>query len=224
MLGLIFSESEQFNMVDPSLVQFFLFISKLINLRNTLLIMTEEETVPLSFCSGLSFPIICSQYSASGHMLEKFLDQTKDIKYHPIFISEGDHEELITKLGEHPLLFNAAQVWVMPMQYAIKVPLRLDNNIFFYDGNSSSGYSVYESYAIKGKKPETKMLFQWHQEVKDIPLLHSTMDRRSNLNGVVLRDSWVTTSGKPSRLHGDFFLDMSVLQARLNFTSQEERG
>ena len=207
--------------MDPSLVQFFLFLSKLINLRNTLLIMTEEETVPLPFCSGISFPIICSQYSASesGHMLEKFLDQTKDIKYHPIFISEGDHEELITKLGVHPFLFNTAQVWVMPIQYAIKVPLRQDNNIFFYDGNSSAGYSVYKSYAIKGKKRVTKMLFQWHQEDKDIPLLHSTMDRRSNLNGVVLRDSWVTTSEKPSRLHGDFFLDiMPVLQASLNFT------
>ena len=62
--------------MDPSLVEFFLFITKLINLHNTLLIMTEEQTFPMSFCNGMSFPVICSQYpeSESGLVLEKLVD------------------------------------------------------------------------------------------------------------------------------------------------------
>ena len=207
-------------MMDPSLVQFFLFLSKLINLHNPLLIMTEEETIPLPLCNGLSFPIICSQYSASesGHMLENLMSQTKDDQYYPIFISDGDHEDLMTKFGSHPLLFTMAQVWVMPMRYASEVPLRLDNNIFFYDGNSSAGYDVYESYAIKGKNHVTKMLFQWHQGDTSVPSLPSIVDRRSNLNGAVLRESWITEAEDRWLQGGWIWLDtLSVLQTRLNF-------
>ena len=209
--------------MDPSVVQFFLFISKLLNLHNTLLIMTEEETIPLSFCNGTSFPIICSQYPASesGPMLENLIAQTKGIQYYPMFISDGDHDDLITKVSKNPLLFTTAQVWVMPMRYASVVPLRLDNNIFFYDGNSAAGYSVHESYAVKGQNPVTSMLYQWHQGDTSLPPLPSTMDRRSNLNGAVLRDSWVTKTRAMGGVQGDVFDDiLSALQAGLNFTLQ----
>ena len=214
-------------MMDPTLVQFFILVSKLINLQNPLLIMTEDEIIPLSFCNGNTFAIICSQYPAknSGHLLGKLLDQTEGIKYYPILISEGDHEELIIKLREHPLLFTAAQVWVIPMEYSNKFPQRLDNNIFFFDGNSSAGYSVYESYAVKGKMPVTKMLFHWHQEEAIVRQLPSTMDRRSNLNGVVLRDSWLLNTRAQSisqrKSAGDIYEDiLSVLKSRLNLTLQ----
>ena len=209
--------------MDPSLVEFFLFISKLINLHNTLLITTEEETFPISFCNGMSFPVICSQYpeSESGLVLEKLIDRTKDTQYYPIFISDGHHENLISELSEHPLLFTMAQVWVMPMRYASVVPLRLDNNIFFYDGNSSAGFNVLESYAIKGQNPVTRMLFQWLQGDTILPLLQSTMGRRSNLNGALLRDSWVTKTRAMGGVQGDVFDDtLSALQASLNFTLQ----
>ena len=179
----------------------------------------------MPFCNGMAFPIICSQYpeSESGYVLENVLaqTQTKRIQYYPIFLSDGDHEDLITKASSHPLLFTMAQVWVMPMRYASEVPLRLDNNILFYDGNSSAGYNVYESYAIKGQNPVTRMLFQWHQGDTSILLLPSTMERRSNLNRAVLRDSWVTKTRSQGGVQGDVYEDvLSILQARMNFTYQ----
>ena len=112
------------------------------------------------------------------------------------------------------LVFTTAHVWVMPLRYAEKVPLRLDNNIFFFDGNSSVGYSVYESYAIKGKKPVTKMLFQWNLDSGRVPHLPTAIDRRSNLNGVVLRDSR-TTSKK-----GVLTELVVTLREKMNFTIQ----
>ena len=209
--------------MDLSAVQFLLFISKLINLHNPLLIMTEEETIPKSLCSGMSFPIMCSQYPASesGYMLENLIAQTNRIQYYPIFISDGDHDDLITKVRKHPLLFTTAQLWVIPMRYASQVPSRLDNNIFFYDGNSSAGYSVYENYAVKGQKPVTRKLFHRHQGDTSPPLIEFVMDRRSNLNGAIIRDSWVTKTRALGGVQGDVFDDtLRTLQARMNFTLQ----
>ena len=138
--------------MDPSLADFFLFVSKLITLHNPLLIIDDHETFPLPLCNGKTFPVICSQFSASesDHLVETLMDQTTDIIYYPIFISDGEHETLVTRLSKYPILFNSRQMWVVPMRYSKNLPLRLDNNIFFYDGNASVGYNVYESYAIKG--------------------------------------------------------------------------
>ena len=174
----------------------------------------------MPICEGISFPIVCLQYEyEGGKTLEIILGPTTNIPYYPIFISDGDHDDLITKLKNHTLLFTMAQVWVMPMKYASDVPSRLDNNIFFYDGNSSAGYSVYESYSIKGQNPITRRLFQWHHDSTGLPLLPSTMDRRSNLNGAVLRDTWVTKTRALGGVQGDVFDDVLLaLQARMNFT------
>ena len=206
--------------MDPSFIQFLLFISKLINLHNPLLILTQEENIPLPLCNGTAFPIICFQYPSgdNGYLVEELLAQGKYTQYYPIFISDGYHDRLVTQLAEHPLLFTTAHVWVMPLRYAKEVPLRLDNNIFFYDGNSSVGYSVYESYAIKGKKPEIKMLFRWNQDNASTPRIPSTMDRRSNLNGAVLRDSWL--DDQRLELNFGFNEIFWTLQAKLNFSSQ----
>ena len=120
--------------MDLAFVQILLSVSQLNNLHNSLLIMTEEETIPIPICKGISFPIVCIQYPEreGGQTLEIILEQRTIIPYYPIFISDGDHDDLIAKLKRHPLLFTMAQVWVMPMRYASEVPSRLDNNIFFY--------------------------------------------------------------------------------------------
>ena len=207
--------------MDPTLADFFLFISKIINFHNPLLIIADKETFPMHLCNGSTFPAICSRFSESesDHLVKTLMDQTTDIIFYPIFLSDGGHETLVTRLSKYPILFSLRQTWVVPMRYAKNLPLRLDNNIFFYDGNASAGYNVYESYAIKGKNPVTKMLFQWHYGEESIPLLSPTMDRRSNLNGVVLRDSWVDPRNESRVVHGDMFYDiMLTLEERLNFT------
>ena len=209
--------------MDTAFVQFLLSVSRLINLHNTLLIMTEEETIPMPICEGISFPIVCAQNpeSEEGQTLEIILGRIHNVPYYPIFISDGDHDDLITKLKNRTLLFTMAQVWVMPMKYASEVPSRLDNNIFFYNGNSLAGYSVYESYSMKGQNPITRMLFQWHHDVTGLPLLPLMLDRRTNLNGAVLRDSWITKSRALGGVQGDVFDDiMLALQAKMNFTLQ----
>ena len=212
---------EHTSTMDPAFVQFLLFVSRLINLHNTLLIMTDEETISMPICGGISSPIVCLQYpeNEGGKPLEIILSRTTSIPFYPIFISDGDHDDLITKLKNHTLLFTMAQVWVMPMRYASEVPSRLDNNILFYKGNSSAGYSVYESYSIKGQNPITRMLFQWHHDATGLPVLPSILDRRTNLNGAVLRDSWVTKTRALGGVQGDVFDDVLLaLQAKMNFT------
>ena len=209
--------------MDPSLADFFLFVSKLITLHNPLLIIADEETFPLPLCNGRTAPIICSQFSSSvgDHLVETLMDQSIDIHYYPILISDGGHEPLVTRLSKYPILFNSRQMWVVPIRYAKSLPLRLDNNIFFYDGNASVGYNVYESYAIKGKNPVTKMLFKWHHEDESIPLLSQTLDRRSNLNGAILKESWPTKNRKKFGMQGSIFDDtLFTLQEGMNFSLQ----
>ena len=86
--------------MDTAFVQFLLSVSRLINLHNTLLIMTEEETIPMPICEGISSPIVCLQYpeNEGGKALEIILSRTTNIPFYPIFISDGDHDDLITKL------------------------------------------------------------------------------------------------------------------------------
>ena len=102
-------------------------------MQNTLLLMTDEEDVPTQFCGGMSFPIVCYQYSISdGNVVANQL-QSQTIRYNPILVSGGGHKDLILKLGDHPLLFSFNHVWVMPIEYESLISLRLDNNIIFYE-------------------------------------------------------------------------------------------
>ena len=95
-------------------IQLFLHLSKLINLPNPSLIMTNEEQIPSQFCSGAYFPIICQHYDAgeSNEMADQL--QSETMKYNPIFISEGNHINLMRKVRENQLLFTWSHVWIIP--------------------------------------------------------------------------------------------------------------
>ena len=127
-------------------VQFFLSMSKLLHMYNPMLLLSENNAVPLPFCSGYSFPIACARHDAN--LLQR-LKQSKSVLGHelsPVFLTVGNHEDLIKELSNHPLLFSGSRTWVMPLEYVRELPLRLDSNIFFYDETSSGGFVVYESY------------------------------------------------------------------------------
>ena len=202
-------------------IQFFIYLSKLINMHNPLLLMTEEENIPIQFCSGMSFPIICSQYSVSD--ISDITDQiqSQTIKYSPIFVSGGEHKDLIMELREHPLLFSWNNVWVMPIEYASIITLRLDNNILFYDEHDKEGkFNVYDSYAIKGQRPITTSLFQWQKDNESqthhFNMQMRTLEGRSNLKGSVLKVSPVNI-----KADGDKIDILQALQDKLNFSLQK---
>lgn len=53
-----------FKMLPPP-VGLFLYISKLVQLQNPTLIMSQDTVAPTTFCSGGYFPIVCYQYPSN---------------------------------------------------------------------------------------------------------------------------------------------------------------
>ena len=177
--------------------------------------MTEEEEVPIQLCGGISFPIACSQYSVgeSGEIADQIRSQT--MRYNPIFVSGPGHEDLIVKLRDHPLLFSFNHVWVMPIEYASMITLRLDNNIIFYEHTTGDGgaFNIYDSYAIKGQSSITTKLFQWPREKASLNIQMRALEGRTNLTGTILK--YV-----PGRQQWDEGL---ALQQKLNFIPQKSK-
>ena len=182
--------------------------------------MTDNDSreVDIPFCSGSHFPVTCIQYGNGelGEVLDQM--QLEGNYYNPVFVSEGDHKDLIKALNnKSPLSFAKNRVWVMSLENAPIMQLRLDNNILFYDHLPSGGFGVYESYSIKGGSPTTSQLFEWragenqrNYDKRPINLL----ERRSNLNRVVLKNVF-----KYNRKGSNTDL-LSELQDQLSFTIQ----
>ena len=81
----------------------------------------------------------------------------------------------------------------MPLHYEGLVPLRLDSRVMLYNGTDTYGYSLYESYAIKGGPPITEKISEWHPKhgaPGNVKLFANVAERRSNLRGAVVRYSW----------------------------------
>ena len=209
-------------------IQFFLHLSKLINLHNTTLIMTNEEQIPLQFCSGAYFPITCQHYDAtdSNEIADQL--QSETVECNPIFISEGNHINLMTKLKENQLLFTWSRVWIIPMFYSNVVPLRLDNNIIFYEKTGYRGYNIHEKYnsgnIVRSETASSVFLElskgQGNFERLEMPI--NSLDRRSNMHQDILKYSFYGTTkdmnGTISIKEGIHSDVLSALQARLNFT------
>ena len=67
-----------------------------------------------------------------------------------MFLSLGNHQSLLSELQSDPLLFGGTRVWILPREHESGLPLRLDSKVYLYEGNASDGYTVYESYAMRG--------------------------------------------------------------------------
>ena len=89
-------------------ISLFLYISKLIHLQNPLLLMSENEVIPVPFCTGVSLPIACHQYSA-GDMIhaakQLHYSSTADKEVSPVFLYGEEHKELLRELSTKPLAF-----------------------------------------------------------------------------------------------------------------------
>ena len=91
--------------MDTTLIKLFLYISKLIHLQNPLLLLTEKDTIPRSFCSGISFPVTCTLYQADEIKSLSRLVQTPSkmvMEYSPIFVTEANHKDLLREASSKP--------------------------------------------------------------------------------------------------------------------------
>ena len=207
--------------MDSILINLFLSISKLTHLQNPLLVMTEEETIPAHFCSGFSFPLICTHYGVESiaHLANKLQFQNRATKKHspvsPVFLSNRNHSRLMKEMQSNLLAFTKSQVWVMPLEYVSMLPLRLDSNIFFYE-RTTTGFIVYEGYAINGGNPITSELFGWPEvEPKRIGPLNLLV--RRTLKGAILKVAW---HGSTKAFVGRNVDILKDLQSKLNFVAQ----
>ena len=184
--------------------------------------MKEDDDIPSAFCSGIFFPIECTQYGTGEieavyqHVLSGN-NQTK--KSNPIFVTEANHLDLIKRLSSNPLFFSENSVWIMPLTYKTIVPLRFDNDIFFYKSMSSGRFVVFEAYAIKGGSPVTAEILRYSEGElemsKETPQMN-LQSKRSDLRGTAINIAWV---GYAAHLNaGRNFDILSELQSKLNFT------
>ena len=179
--------------------------------------VNDSQEIDMPFCSGAYFPITCIQYD-NGE-LQEVLDhmQSEENVYNPVFVSDGDHKKLIKALNDlNPLSFAGNQVWAMSLENTHFLHLRLDNNILFYAEAASGGFSVYESYSVKGGSPTTSQLFEWRkaEDQKNSKRPIRLLERRWNLNGVMIKNAAI-------KYNDDIYTDLlSELQVQLNFNIQ----
>ena len=217
-----------------SLLSFILYISKLIRNHYPLLLMTTDETIPLSYCSGISFSTVCAFYDTEDSA--DLLDHLKTTHNTPIFVSSGFHQGLFKELAESPLLFLKKTTWFVPLEYLPTMSLRLDSRVYFYDQTRTGSYKIYESYAIKGGDPITKLLFTWLPETSDFTTdvfeKRTILQRRCDLRGITLRNSFPInqpplikhnsdSSGRIFQTVGFFADILTQLEYRLNFSLKD---
>lgn len=213
-------------------LELFLYISKLVQLQNPILLMTEEESIQAEFCLDASFPLSC-RVSGSGETLDHLeSNQVEDLPT-SILLSQGSHKTWIEELSTYKHLFGETYTWVVPADYEVLLPLRLDSRVVLYNATGADGYNIYESYAVNGGDPITTKIMEWMPGVKkneDVKVLDNILEKRSNLNGVTIRYSWFHNppfvrfnrdgSGKVVGYSG-FYVDLfNELQHQLQFTAE----
>ena len=185
---------------------------------------------------GISIPITCIRYNV-GEM-KNIYESLQLSKNSPIFLSQGDHKDLVMEFNRDPNLFSRTSVWFVPLGYESNMPLRLDSRVFLYDGPKSDSYTVYESYSVRGRAPTTRKLLEWSpkmaSKVTNVFEKRSILRERANLNGVVLKNSWFEynpyvvykkdDSGAIVRTTGYSSEIVSQLAVNLNFTLKHIPG
>ena len=219
-------------MLPATPVDFFLFIASIYKVNNPMLILTEEDTLPLRFCSGFSLATMCLQYAPNeAFPVANYLQQSRNDQLQNIALSNGDHRNLIQELKNmDPKIFSENVGWVLPGELQPHVPLRLDTRVLFYN-NTISGYTLWESYRIKTGPATNRNLIEWSPltgRVKVLTKYINIFERRGDLHGVVLTNGvleWPRMfiasinngSGAITGGTGYFPDVLSALQTKLNF-------
>ena len=216
-------------------VELFVMISELVQLPSPTIFLREEESLPMDLCLGGTFAVTCLRYGAEDiqeiheHLVAKY---SRDIPRSPLFVSGGDHQQLLMKLKKDSKFFASNHVWILPLEISALLPLRLDSRVLSYrETNGTPGseaYAVYESYAVKGGSPIHTLLFKWspaHKEKR--PASPNFLDNRKNLQGVTLLNSWFKNPPFVKFIQGPnpdsvgFYVDvLKALKSQLNFTTE----
>ena len=217
-------------------VQLFLYALKLIHQQNPMLLLSENEILPEEFCMGTSIPITCIRYNEGE--TKNIFESLQVLKKSPIFLSQGDHKDLVMEFSRYPNLFSRTSVWFLPLGYESSMPLRLDSRVFLYDGLKSDNYIIYESYSVMGRTQMTRKLLEWSPKMASTAAnvfeKRSILRERSNLNGVVLKNSWFEQhpfvvykkddSGAIVGTAGYYSEILSQLAVNMNFTLKHIPG
>ena len=106
-------------------VQLFIYLLKILHKQNPLLLLSEDETIPEQFCTGMSTPMTCVRYDSGDS--KKILKLIQVSKNSPIFLSQGDHRDLLGELSNDPILFSRTSMWFMHAEYGSG--MRFNKNI-----------------------------------------------------------------------------------------------
>ena len=118
--------------------------------------MSEDETIPKELCAGELRPMTCVRYDSKDS--KGIINMLQVSKNSPIFLSQGDHQDLLRELSGEEILFSRTTLWFMPVEYGSDLPLRLDSRVFLYKESKSGYYIVYETYAVRGGTPIVERL------------------------------------------------------------------
>lgn len=216
--------------------EFLSYMVHIVNLSNPMFIITEGHYHAMDLCAEIQFAITCIEYSHQdlSSVLPLLLSrQNNRQKFNPIVLSDGNHKELIKALNTNPLVFSNNGLWFMPIDHMKLLNLRLDSKAFFYTGNLTNGYTLHESYSIQGGRPIKTKVDEWRPGYVNgqSRLALDIMERRSDLQGTVLRHSWFEDppyvtymrdkSGKVVDIVGYNAALLEELQGQMNFNITE---
>ena len=126
-------------------------------------------------------------------------------------------------------------MWFIPLECLPLMRLRLDSRVYFYEATKSGTYKIYESYAIRGDNPVSKLLFEWSPGMTyytNVFEKKMIMERRSDLDGIILRNAWTInqppfikhnrdSSGRIIQTVGYYADILSQLETRLNLSLKD---
>ena len=112
----------------PVPVKLFLYLLNVLHKLNPLLLMSEDETIPKELCAGELRPMTCVRYDSKDS--KGIINMLQVSKNSPIFLSQGDHQDLLRELSGEANLFSRTTLWFIPVEYGSDLPLRLDSRVF----------------------------------------------------------------------------------------------
>ena len=119
------------------------------------------------------------------HVAQLYVEDKQDAL---IVAGAGEaHQQLIAELDRiAPSLFTSSKPVFMPIEFSLKLPLRLDSNIIFYE-EKQGGLRMTDKFAVKGSNTISLDLGTWDMlNSFRYKMAKNRWDRRRDLNGELL--------------------------------------
>ena len=175
----------------PELKEFEAFIEDIIvtwQLRSPTILVKDDL---LNICINQKHPwLLCLTNNENIHELEIHLASIYQARKQDglIFVESKGQEKLLKQMSNSvPDIFKSNNPVFMPISYQKDMQLRLDSNIFFYQGNDDGSYELYDIFVVKAGPPIKLEVGKWklHNGLRLIKSL-SRWDRRTDLQKTTL--------------------------------------